>query len=68
LDARGDVTLVLLISKAGEVKDAEALFGPERFRSAAVDAVKQWRFLPYTKDNDPIEVQTTVKLHFEPPQ
>lgn len=68
LDARGEVFVLLNISKSGEVSDAQVLTGPERFREAAMAAVKQWRFRPYEIDGDAREVQTMITLNFAPPR
>jgi TonB family protein len=67
-DARGDVVLLATITKTGEVSDVQAVSGPYRFRDAAVNAVKQWRYGPYVVDGAAVDVQTTIKLSFAPPQ
>jgi TonB family protein len=66
LDARGSVLLLATIKKTGEVSDAQVVSGPERFRSAAMDAVKQWRYHPYEVDGAAVDVQTTITLNFAP--
>jgi TonB family protein len=68
VDARGDVVVLATITKTGEVGDVQAVSGPYRFRDAAVNAVKQWRYKPYEVDGAAAEVQTTIKLSFAPPQ
>jgi TonB family protein len=68
VDARGMVAVLATIDKSGEVIDAQAVSGPGRFRDAAVDAVKQWRYRPYLVDGEAVSVQTTVTLNFAPPQ
>jgi TonB family protein len=67
-DARGDVVLLATITKTGEVSDVQAVSGPYRFRDAAVNAVKQWRYSPYMVEGEAVDVQTTIKLSFAPPQ
>ncbi|HEY5054998.1 MAG TPA: energy transducer TonB [Acidobacteriaceae bacterium] len=66
LDARGSVFLLVTVSKSGEVSEAQALTGPERFRDVASEAVKQWRFKPYEVDGEARVVQTTLILSFAP--
>jgi len=34
--------------------------------SAAVDAVKWWRFQPYRVTGKPVEVETTLAVEFRP--
>jgi TonB family protein len=66
--ARGDVVLLATIRKTGEVGDVQAVSGPYRFRDAAVNAVKQWRYRPYEVDGAAVDVQATITLNFAPPQ
>jgi protein TonB len=33
-------------------------------RQAALDAVRQWRYKPYTLNNQPTEVETTINVVF----
>jgi len=40
--------------------------GPDRFRDAAMEAVKQWRYKPYLVEGEPVDVQTTIALNFSP--
>jgi len=68
VDARGDVVLLATITKTGEVSDVQAVSGPYRFRDAAIEAVKQWRYSPYVVEGEARDVQTTIKLNFAPPQ
>lgn len=68
LDSIGDVVVTAIVNPAGEVQDVQALSGPPLFRQSATDAVKQWRFTPYLNEGQPVMVQTTITLHFEPPK
>lgn len=67
LDARGTVLVLATIRKTGEVSDVQVESGPERFRKAAMDAVKQWRYHPYEVEGQAVDVQTTIALNFAPP-
>jgi len=67
LDARGPVVLLATIKKTGEVGDVQVVSGPARFQSAALDAVKQWRYRPYEVDGAAVDVQATITLNFAPP-
>lgn len=64
---RGSVVLQVLIGRDGAVKDAKFLQGSLVFARAAIDAVKQWRFKPYSMNGRPVSVQTTITLTFRPP-
>lgn len=68
LDARGTVIVLVTIGKSGEVRDAQVVSGPSRFRDAASDAVKQWHYRPYVVEDEVVDVQTMVKLDFAPPK
>jgi TonB family protein len=60
----GTVILGATISKAGTIQGLHVISGPPLFRNAAVDAVKSWRYRPYMLDNQPVAVDTTVKVVF----
>jgi protein TonB len=38
--------------------------GPDIFRGPAMEAVKNWRYRPYKLNNQPVEVQTTIRVIF----
>lgn len=67
LDARGTVVLLATIRKTGKVSEVQVVSGPERFRDAATDAVKQWHYRPYLIEGEAVDVQTTITLSFVPP-
>jgi TonB family protein len=67
VDAQGSVLLLATIRKTGEVGEVQVVSGPQRFRDAAMDAVKQWHYQPYVVEGEAVDVQTTIKLDFAPP-
>jgi protein TonB len=60
----GTVTLNVTITKTGTVSAVEVESGPELLQSAAVDAVKQWEFRPFSLLGEPVEFETTVHVMF----
>ena len=64
---RGSVVLQVLIARDGTVLDAKFLQGSLIFARAAIDAVKQWRFKPYSMNGRAVSVQTVITLNFKPP-
>jgi len=64
---RGSVVLQVLIGRDGAVQDAKFLQGSLMFARAAIDAVKQWRFKPYSMNGRAVSVQTSITLNFAPP-
>jgi periplasmic protein TonB len=61
---QGTVELNVSISKTGAVTAVDVLSGPEPLQSAAVDAVKQWEFKPFSLLGEPVEFETTVHVVF----
>jgi protein TonB len=64
---RGSVVLQVLIGRDGAVQDAKFLQGSLVFARVAIDAVKQWRFKPYSLNGRAVSVQSTITLNFKPP-
>ncbi len=64
---KGSVVLQVLIGRDGVVQDAKFLQGSLVFAKAAIDAVKQWRFKPYSMNGRPVSVQSVITLNFKPP-
>ncbi len=66
LDAQieGDVTLDVLIGKNGKTKNIQVVSGDSVLARAAVDAVKHWRYTPFTAEGKPVETPTTVTIKF----
>jgi protein TonB len=64
---RGSVVLQVFIGRDGTVQDAKFLQGSLVFARAAIDAVKQWRFKPYSMNGRPVSVQSVISLNFAPP-
>ncbi len=65
-NVQGIVVLDALIGPDGAVEDLHPLSGPDVLASAAVDAVKWWRFQPYRVNGKPVEVETTLAVEFRP--
>ena len=64
---RGSVVLQVLIGRDGTVQDAKFLQGSLVFARAAISAVKQWRFKPYSLNGRAVSVQSSITLNFKPP-
>lgn len=60
----GTVELQAVITKNGTIKDLHVMNGPAMLRQAAVDAVRTWRYKPYKLNNQPTEVETTIRVIF----
>jgi outer membrane biosynthesis protein TonB len=62
------VTLDALVDSSGHVKSMKALSGPASLRDAAMDALKQYRYVPAMQRGKPVpaHVTATIKFLFEP--
>jgi TonB family protein len=64
LRVEGVVTLQVRIDKAGKVVDLQPVSGPKQLIQPAIDAVKQYRYKPYSLMGQPVEVETQVLVDF----
>jgi protein TonB len=60
----GTVVLQATISKEGTITNLRVVSGNAMLQSAALDAVKQWRYRPYMLNGEPVEVDTTINVVF----
>ena len=62
----GDVTVRFLLDERGEISRVHVLHAapPDAFNSAALAAVKKWKFAPAVKDGKPVPVWVDLPLHF----
>jgi len=61
---QGTVLLDTVVGKDGRVLEVHPASGPPELANAAIDAVKNWRFSPFTLDGDAVEVETTIGVEF----
>jgi periplasmic protein TonB len=61
----GIVVLEAIISKTGFIENLRVVSGPAMLRQAALDAVRQWRYRPYTLDGQVVEVETEINVVFK---
>jgi TonB family protein len=60
----GMVMLETKISKTGNITDLQLVSGPKVLRQSALDAVKTWKYKPYTLGGQPVEVETSINIIF----
>ncbi len=63
----GSVELLATISKTGDITSVKVLSGDPQFTTAAMDAVKRWKYRPYMLNGEPVEIQTQVTINFKVP-
>jgi protein TonB len=61
---QGTVVLQATLMKDGTIDNLQVISGSPILQQAAIDAVKQWVYKPYTLNGEPVEVQTTVNVIF----
>lgn len=61
----GVVVLKAVIDRNGNIQNLGVVSGPTLLVSAAIDAVRQWRYRPYLLNGKPVEVETTVQVIFQ---
>jgi TonB family protein len=60
----GQVALQATISRSGSIQTLHVIKGPAVLRSAAIDAVRHWRYRPYSVDGQAVKVATTIYVDF----
>ena len=61
---QGIVILTAVIDKDGIIQRLQLVSGHPMLATAAIDAVKQWRYKPYLLNGQPVEAETTVTVTF----
>ena len=62
---QGTVVLCATIDKDGKLRNVRAFSGPEELIPSAIKAVEQWRYQPYLKNNEPVDVDSEIRLGFK---
>ena len=63
---QGTVILQAVIGKDGGVKSVKAVSGNSMLRQSAMDAVRQWKYKPYSVDGEAVEADTEINVKFTP--
>jgi TonB family protein len=61
---QGRVVLDTIVSRDGAVTQMKLVSGPSALSQAAMDAVRWWRYEPYSVEGQPATVETTVAVDF----
>lgn len=62
----GEVQLHAIIAKDGSIQSLNVISGSPILAQAALDAVRQWRYKPYMLNDQAVEVETFITVHFRP--
>jgi len=61
---QGTVVLQAVIGKDGTVQELRVISGHPLLVTAAIDAVRQWRYRPYYLNGEPVTVDTQINVIF----
>lgn len=61
---QGTVVVTAVIDTTGRIESLHVLSGPSLLVNAAVEAIRQARYRPWTLNGEPVEVETTIKVVF----
>lgn len=61
---QGKVVMEAIISPQGAIEDLRVISGPPLLITAAMEAVKQWRYRPTFLNGVPCQVETTITVNF----
>jgi TonB family protein len=64
---QGGIVLDIDVNQSGAVQGVYPVSGHPLLTTAAIDAVRQWRFRPYLRDGKPMNFETRITLNFALP-
>jgi len=60
----GAVIVEAIISRTGTIESLHVVSGPPMLQGAAIDAIREARYLPFLLNGEPVEVQTRITVNF----
>ena len=60
----GVVNVEIVIDEEGKVAEVQNTNGPTLLQSAAQEAVRKWKFKPFTRDGEPVRATGYVSFNF----
>jgi periplasmic protein TonB len=60
------VVVRVVITKSGMVAPVRVISGEPSLETEAMNAVRLWRYKPFMRDDEPIDVSTDVRVDFDP--
>jgi periplasmic protein TonB len=64
LGIHGSVVIHAMIDRTGAVRNISVVSGPSILSSAAVEAIRKWRYYPYILDGIAIDTEATITVNF----
>jgi TonB family protein len=63
---RSAVVVRVVIWKSGNVSPMRAVSGQPSLQAEAMNAVRLWHYKPFSRDGEPVDVTTDVRVNFDP--
>ena len=63
---RATVVVRVVIWKSGSVSPVRVVSGDTSLEAEATNAVRLWRYKPFVRDGEPIDVTTDIHVDFDP--
>ena len=60
------VVVRVVIWKSGSVSPLRVISGPPLLEGEAMNTVRLWRYKPYTRDGEALDVTTDIRVDFDP--
>jgi TonB family protein len=60
------VIVRVVIWKSGSVTPLQAISGQSSLQDEAMNTVRLWRYRPFDRDGEPLDVTTEVRVEFDP--
>lgn len=60
----GTVRVELVVNEDGSIAEVQKASGPAMLQRAAVDAIKKWKFTPFTRDGQAVKATGYVSFNF----
>ena len=65
---QGSVVIDATVTAQGQVDELKLVSGDPMLAAAAMDAVRRWKYTPYSLNGQPIPKQTRITISFIAPQ
>jgi TonB family protein len=64
--AASTVIVRVVIWKSGNVSPMRVVSGPSSLQDEAMNTVRLWRYRPFARDGEPVDVTTDIRVDFDP--
>lgn len=66
LPTASPVIVRVVIWKSGDVTPLRVISGPSSLQDEAMNTVRLWRYRPFARDGEPLDVTTEIRVDFDP--